>query len=186
MLRFRPSLPPEISGAAKYGRRTKRKYVRVRGRQSAKTRPPQGKSGIDDGTPPERAVVTLQLLPDRSESEKSCCYSSIAPKLKDMIDPDGHRFGDEVRYKTDLTAATWIVVECVTDTSVDGLGYSDEEILKHLLSGLRIGRRQQRGLGKEDGIGERGVGERKIALSYPLFCMQSEDGSADKARAEME
>ncbi|XP_057766952.1 uncharacterized protein LOC130987430 isoform X2 [Salvia miltiorrhiza] len=149
MLRFRPIAPKpaggdpdEHDGRTKYERRTKRKYVRVRGRQPTKMKlpdperrsSPPGRSGVDDGSPPVRSAVTLQLLPERSESEKS-----TAAKFRDTVDPEQYRIGDEVSFKSNVagvtTAGTWIVVERVTDTCVDGgvgLGYSDEEILMNL------------------------------------------------------
>lgn len=172
MLRFRPIAPKpaggeEVSaavvqerrnGAVKNGRRTKRKYVRVRGRQSTKRKTrevgrssPPHKSGIEDVSSPEKGVVTLQLMPERSESDKSS-YNSTALKVQENRKPDQHKEDDQVNYD-DLdadggrgggTAAlgnvrsvikTWIVVECVTDTYIDrgvGLGFSDWEKIKNL------------------------------------------------------
>ncbi|KAI3474974.1 hypothetical protein Pfo_030285 [Paulownia fortunei] len=170
MLRFRPIAPKPAgaeavsdaleqerrNGAFKNGRRTKRKYVRVRGRQSTKRKtrecrrssPPE-KSGIDDDSSSEKVVVTLPLLPERSESDK-CCYNSTAQKIQENWDADQYKVDDQVNYKkvdsggghgTEALGSvrsvmkTWIIVECVTDTFIDsgvGLGYSDREKINNL------------------------------------------------------
>lgn len=163
MLRFRPIAPKPVgdevtSGTAEQGRgnaagrRAKRKYVRVRGRKSnkqfAKKKIMEGKktslpenSGIEDESPPEKGVVTLQLLGERSESDLKSCDSSVQKSLENW-NTDRYNADDDVNYKlmadsggrtADLRSVgsvieTWIIVECVTDkfTGV-GLGFSDKE-----------------------------------------------------------
>lgn len=158
MLRFRPIAPKPVgdeavSSAAEQnktdltGRRVKRKYVRVRGRQS-KRRPnrgklqssPPAKSGVEDAPPPEEGAVTLQLLGGRSESEGRICDISV-PKSE-----ENWKAGVDGGMKTagfgggpaDLKGGgsvieTWVVMECVTDkfTGV-GLGFSDKEKIYNL------------------------------------------------------
>ncbi|KAL0377325.1 UNVERIFIED_CONTAM: hypothetical protein Sradi_3038000 [Sesamum radiatum] len=171
MLRFRPIAPKPAGGeavptaveqerrncSAKPGRRTKRKYVRVRGRQSTKRKAEEGgrrssppeKSGVEDEPTPEKRVVTLQLLPERSESDKSC-DDSTGQKAEKFRSIDLYKVDDEVTYeKWDIggggrTAAlgsvrsvmkTWIIVECVTEIFIEsgvGLGFSDGEKINKL------------------------------------------------------
>ncbi|KAK4417869.1 hypothetical protein Salat_2199600 [Sesamum alatum] len=174
MLRFRPIAPKPAGGeavpaaveqdrrncAAKNGRRTKRKYVRVRGRQSTKRKSgegagrssPPGKSGVEDESSPEKRVVTLQLLPERSESDKSC-DDSTGQKVEENRSIDRYKVDDEVTYEKLTgggggTAAvgsvrsvikTWIIVECVTEIFIEsgvgvgvGLGFSDGEKINKL------------------------------------------------------
>ncbi|KAL0351108.1 UNVERIFIED_CONTAM: hypothetical protein Sradi_4260000 [Sesamum radiatum] len=171
MLRFRPIAPKPAGGeavpaaveqekrncVAKHGRRTKRKYVRVRGRQSTKRKteergrgssPPE-KSGVEDEPSPEKRVVTLQLLPVRSESDKSC-GDSTDQKVEENRNIDPYKVDDEVTYQQldngggGGTAAlgsvqsvikTWIIVECVTEIFIEsgvGLGFSDGEKINKL------------------------------------------------------
>ncbi|KAL2240614.1 UNVERIFIED_CONTAM: hypothetical protein Sindi_0702600 [Sesamum indicum] len=171
MLRFRPIAPKPAGGEAvpaaveqerrncssKHGRRTKRKYVRVRGRQSTKRKAEEGgrrssppeKSGVEDEAWPEKRVVTLQLLPERSESDKSCDDSS-GQKVEENRSIDLYKVDDEDTYeKLDTgggggTAAlgsvrsvmkTWIIVEGVTEIFIEsgvGLGFSDGEKINRL------------------------------------------------------
>ncbi|KAG8384946.1 hypothetical protein BUALT_Bualt04G0171000 [Buddleja alternifolia] len=172
MLRFRPIAPKPAggdvasssaeqerrNGVVKSGRRTKRKYVRVRGRQSNSKRkikeagdlsPPE-KSGIEDESPPEKGAVTLQLLPERSESEKSS-DNSAAKRSTDhenwnnIIDPYALNDDDVIHRKLNSggggsedfrsVTETRIIVECVTDTYIGGgigLGFSDREKINSL------------------------------------------------------
>ncbi|KAI3463085.1 hypothetical protein Pfo_019748 [Paulownia fortunei] len=162
MLRFRPIAPKPAGGEAASGtadqdrgngagRRAKRKYVRVRGRQSkecarrniteGKKKSPPENSGIEDESSQEKGVVTLQLLPERSESHQNSCDNS-AQKTQENLNTDRYNVDDDVN--NELTAnsgvgtvdlrtvgsviETWIIVECVTDKFAGvGLGFSDKE-----------------------------------------------------------
>lgn len=173
MLRFRPIAPKPAGGeavsaaveqdrrncAAINGRRTKRKYVRVRGRQSTKRKTGEGggrsstpeKSGVEDESSPEKGVVTLQLLPERSESGENCDDDNTGQKAQennwniDRCKADGEVTHDKVDTAGGgWTAAlgsvrsvikTWIIVECVTETFIEtgvGLGFSDAEKINKL------------------------------------------------------
>ncbi|KAL8475262.1 hypothetical protein ACS0TY_028083 [Phlomoides rotata] len=130
MLRFRPIAPkPSDADAAaaaadlgkrnvsvKNGRRTKRKYVRVRGRKRTAGRSPE-----------KQVVTTLQLLP---EGEKSCCYTGHHHALG-LSESDGYKLDDEVCYGKD---SVWITVECITEIYMEGLGLgvSDREKISNL------------------------------------------------------
>lgn len=161
MLRFRPIAPKPVgddavSAAADQnktdltGRRVKRKYVRVRGRQS-KRRPKRGplpssppeKSGVEDAPPPEEGSVTLQLLGERSESERKI-YDISVPKSEEYwkagldggvnyMKTAGYGGGPADLNGGGSVIETWVVMECVTDkfTGV-GLGFSDKEKIYNL------------------------------------------------------
>ncbi|KAL7094934.1 hypothetical protein ACP275_11G136000 [Erythranthe tilingii] len=153
MLRFRPIAPKPVDGEAipgaaeldggnGVGRRTKRKYVRVRGRQikesarrkgaEAKQKSPPENSGVEEADSPEKGVVTLQLLPERSESDEN--NNSSDKKVLQTWNAD-LRDADGVNYEltADLRSAgsvneTWVIVESVTDKFAGvGLGFSDKE-----------------------------------------------------------
>lgn len=168
MLRFRPIAPKPVGDEAAAaadqsrtdltGRRVKRKYVRIRARQS-KRRPrskvteggklpsPPENSGVDDAPPPEKKAVTLQLLGGRSEAESEreiCDGSKERERFREnrcSVDRDGVSYASAAAYgggAADPSAdgpvvVTWIVVEGVTDkfTGV-GLGFSDKEKIYNL------------------------------------------------------
>ncbi|KAL3640057.1 hypothetical protein CASFOL_011965 [Castilleja foliolosa] len=151
MLRFRPIAPKPVdggesaSGAAEQERgkagawrRVKRKYVRVRGRQGKKkvekksSPSPPEICGVEDSTSSEKASVTLQLLPERSESAQETLNNTDPCN----VDDDGVRH--QVTAETDRFAVrtdgrvveTTIILERVTDRFAHdqiGLGFSDEE-----------------------------------------------------------
>ncbi|KAL7135901.1 hypothetical protein ABFS83_11G129300 [Erythranthe nasuta] len=161
MLRFRPIAPKPvggdaISGAAELdggngvGRRTKRKYVRVRGRQSkesarrkgaeGKQNSPPENSAVEEADSPEKGVVTLQLLPERSESDgnnNSSDKKVLQTWNADLCDADGVNYElmttDSGGGATELRSGgsvneTWVIVESVTDKFAGvGLGFSDKE-----------------------------------------------------------
>ncbi|KAL3813872.1 hypothetical protein ACJIZ3_015140 [Penstemon smallii] len=156
MLRFRPIAPKPVGGEAvpdasdekrnggvRNGiRRTKRKYVRVRTRttkRKTESSPPE-KSAIDDGSLPGKGVVTLQLLPERSES-----FNNNITAQKNWSDIDHFTVdnnltavigGGAVALSGFRSAIeTWIMVESVTDAYMDtevGLGFSDREKMNNL------------------------------------------------------
>ncbi|XP_051141086.1 uncharacterized protein LOC127258332 [Andrographis paniculata] len=162
MLRFRPIAPKPADGEAVsaalkvVGARRKRKYVRVRGRKNTNMRSngvkkpsPPLKSGVEDDSSLEKGVETLQLMLERSESDKSYGNSTTVQKIHQNIWNIGG--GDEailpVNGGCDAAAesaatgnsgsvmGTWIVVECVTDTFLDsgvGLGLSDRDKINSL------------------------------------------------------
>ncbi|KAL0461758.1 UNVERIFIED_CONTAM: hypothetical protein Slati_0063400 [Sesamum latifolium] len=171
MLRFRPIAPKPVgvetasttaeqdrgNGAV---RRTKRKYVRVRGRQSrqcARDKITEEKrssapetSGTGDDSSPEKEPVTLQLLPERSESTDRNSYNNSPQNIEEnrSIMINRYNVDENVNYEVttadsggggvDLRSAgsvieTWIIVECVTDKcSGVGLGFSDKEKIYNL------------------------------------------------------
>lgn len=162
MLRFRPIAPKPVgdeaaaSAAADLtGRRVKRKYVRIRARQS-KRRPrskvsevgklpsPPENSCVDDAPPPEKKAVTLQLLGGRSEgeSEREICDGGTEKFRENRCSVDKCvSYASTAAYgggAADLNAdgavmVTWIVVEGVTDKFAGvGLGFSDKEKIYNL------------------------------------------------------
>ncbi|KAL0381798.1 UNVERIFIED_CONTAM: hypothetical protein Sangu_0244100 [Sesamum angustifolium] len=144
MLRFRPIAPKPLGVEAASTtaeqdrgnaavRRTKRKYVRVRGRQSrqcAREKITQEKRSLapetsetGDESSPEKEPVTLQLLPERSENENVNYEVTTA---------DSGGGGVDLR-SAGSVIETWIIVECVTDKcSGVGLGFSDKEKIYNL------------------------------------------------------
>ncbi|KAL1553315.1 hypothetical protein AAHA92_14006 [Salvia divinorum] len=152
MLRFRPIAPKPAgeevgSGAAEQnrrdltGKRVKRKYVRIRARQSKRCPKSKGleggnlpsppeRSGVDDAPPPEERAVTLQLL-----GEREICEIRV-PESKEMMLRDQDRCSAATA--ADLSGygsvmVTWIVMEGVTDRFAGiGLGSSDEEKMYNL------------------------------------------------------
>ncbi|PIN09669.1 hypothetical protein CDL12_17739 [Handroanthus impetiginosus] len=163
MLRFRPIAPKPVGGesasvtaeqerASGAWGRTKRKYVRVRGRRSKQ---PVRRTTTDDKkvsptqnseSSPEKEVVTLQLLPERSEGDDKSCDNSVQ-NIQNNLNINRFNVDDDVNFEltaesgggaVDLRSVrsvveTWIIVECVTErfTGV-GLGFSDEEKIHHL------------------------------------------------------
>ncbi|KAK6153142.1 hypothetical protein DH2020_012781 [Rehmannia glutinosa] len=158
MLRFRPIAPKPVGGEAISGtaeqdkgiggwRRAKRKYVRVRGRQSkkcAKTKitqisPPEN-SGIEDESSQEKGAVTLQLLPERSETEDDSYNNNSAQTNQENLNSTDRYNVDDIEVAANSGGGTvdfgsvrsvietLIIVECVTDrfTAV-GLGFSDKD-----------------------------------------------------------
>ncbi|KAL0331883.1 UNVERIFIED_CONTAM: hypothetical protein Scaly_2089800 [Sesamum calycinum] len=107
------------------------------------------KGRVEDEPSPEKRVVTLQLLPVRSESDKSC-GDSTDQKVEENRNIDPYKVDDEVTYQQldngggGGTAAlgsvqsvikTWIIVECVTEIFIEsgvGLGFSDGEKINKL------------------------------------------------------
>lgn len=162
MLRFRPIAPKPIGGEATSGaaeeyrgsaagKRVKRKYVRVRGRQSkecARRKVREGeeeRSGVEEAPPPppEKVVVTLQLLPERSESDDNSAQKIIGNWSADLWSADDDVMNYDLTADSgdgtaDLRSAgsvveTWIVVERVTDRFAGvGLGFSDKEKIHNL------------------------------------------------------
>ncbi|XP_073311042.1 uncharacterized protein [Primulina huaijiensis] len=178
MLRFRPIAPKPIAGDrqisgcavdqsrlngfAKTAGRTKRKYVRVRGRQNKQlvTRKTSDgeKSGVEDESQ-EKDKVTLQLLPapERSEDRDNYSFGTISFQKRQEntsifmyrdSDPSSKLCNSVVNHKVvdsravtagraPSVAETWIIVECVTEAYADtaaglGLGFSDREKIDNL------------------------------------------------------
>ncbi|GER47476.1 unnamed protein product [Striga asiatica] len=148
MLRFRPIAPKPASGGGSSSgeadperwKRAKRKYVRSRGRrgkQSARSKPPSPEiSTVEVETPPARAGVTLQLLPERSEeisysSDLRTSDSGGGGSWPPAVD-GGERSPPGIR-RVGSTIETLIIVERVTEGYEDvGLGFSDEEWVRSL------------------------------------------------------
>ncbi|XP_073040932.1 uncharacterized protein [Primulina eburnea] len=176
MLRFRPIAPKPVAGdqlisggavdpsrrndSAKTAGRTKRRYVRVRGRQNKQpvTRKFSDgeKSGVEDESQ-EKDKVTLQLLPapERSEDDNSFgiisfqknqentsifMYGDSDPSSKlcnSIINHNAVDSGTVTSDRSGSVAETWIIVERVTDAYADssagvGLGFSDWEKINNL------------------------------------------------------
>lgn len=163
MLRFRPIAPKPVAGGPASvgpvpenksavllaGKRAKRKYVRVRrnsgcGRQNNKS---SEESEKKDGF--EKAVVTLQLLPEKTEPAGGSIAGSSWCKNVDLDvtgenleipgDPErlwktGHVEGGETLDRR--VVESWVTVESVGDTCMDvgGLGSTDVEKVKNLES----------------------------------------------------
>ncbi|CAA0823471.1 Unknown protein [Striga hermonthica] len=147
MLRFRPIAPKPASGGGSSSgeadpemwKRAKRKYVRARGRRGKQSacakQPSPEKSTIEVETPPARAGVTLQLLPERSEeisyssdlrtSDSGCGSWPPAVRGGEISPPGIRRVGSAIE--------TLIIVERVTEGFEDvGLGFSDDELVRSM------------------------------------------------------
>lgn len=189
MLRFRPIAPKPVSGAPDSDlsylnnknlllskRRTKRKYVRIRKNNKLikRNQKVSSPSSSDHGKGNERQdgsfekVVTLQLLPERSDDQfkdstergRSWCNldlteeflvhnpvnnqaASMRLKLKQpVIYGEDHQTVEMVP-KRRLILESWVTVESVTDTNGcmegRGLGCTDVERVKNLEEDTRPG-----------------------------------------------
>lgn len=139
MLRFRPIAPKppggeNLSDAADLEKRngsvkrTKRKYVRVRCRQSRtkKSENPVAEELLSPSS--ENRFVTLQLLPERSDSERICNSDNmIIHEKNDEVSAElGGGTAEMCRFRSGIES--WIVVECVTETGTGGgVGFTDLE-----------------------------------------------------------
>ncbi|KAG8366802.1 hypothetical protein BUALT_Bualt16G0005700 [Buddleja alternifolia] len=157
MLRFRPIAPKPVGGEAASGKaeedrlngvvkRTKRKYVRVRGRQSkqcsmkkilaGEKSPPPERSGTEEESSPEKVTVTLQLLPERSEirdNHKICDNSANNYKADDVVSYEVTAAAVAPPRSVGSVTKTMVIVERVTDTYTDvGLGFSDRDKMESL------------------------------------------------------
>ncbi|KAL3636672.1 hypothetical protein CASFOL_018971 [Castilleja foliolosa] len=147
MLRFRPIAPKplDVCEPEKYNkdgawRRTKRKYVRIRGRQGKtkdeKNSPPPlpENSSIEDESSPEKLAVTLQLLPERPDTspERS---NNITDPCNYQVTAEICGEGSEDIITAGTVVETTIIVDLVTvrfGHDEVGLGFSDEEIIYRL------------------------------------------------------
>lgn len=129
MLRFRPIAPKPAGAGASFsdtadhqkrnGKRRKRKYVRVR-KEKVKTTPSPPQKSADSEI--NRPSVTLQLLPERSETE---------------LAPPEEKVQVETASCMAMRSVAWIIVECVTEISTDSsnvkqLGFSDKDKIRGL------------------------------------------------------
>lgn len=166
MLRFRPIAPkPTTGGSSSDGSamdnknafiskgRTKRKYVRVRknnnnsgSKRKGRIAEEEMKEALDLDMDMEKAVVTLQLMPEKSErneSPESGSWCNIDPTVprKDCeengdapiwlnLDEGVSKSNDKDR----TVVESWVTVESVTDTCMDvrWLGSTDVEKMKNL------------------------------------------------------
>lgn len=168
MLRFRPIAPKPVAGGSVVsggpgqgsqskvpasGKRAKRKYVRVR-RNSGYVR----NSNDNNDKSPEKlverrdgvAVVTLQLMPEKEEPEKSSNEGDSWCKNVDLnVTVEKFQILDNLKppratanadsgnaLDRNTAAESWVTVESVTDTCMGegsgGLGCTDAEKMKNL------------------------------------------------------
>lgn len=175
MLRFRPIAPKPISNDAVSGnssvnnknlilagKRTKRKYVRVRKNNNGyKRKNNNNKNPSEEGKDDDEVVTTLQLLPEKTDLENSTRSGSQAWCSPDL---DNHGNNNKNNYQN-LTNSAWlediknqvmiiddhvvgafdlsdqtvmveslVTVESVTYTCMDarGLGHTDDERMNNL------------------------------------------------------
>lgn len=156
MLRFRPIAPKPVAGGSVIGgpatenkstvllggKRAKRKYVRVR-RNSGCRRQNNNKSR-------EKAVVTLQLMPEKAEEEagstdlSSWCKNvdlDVTEEKQEIPENPGRLWktteedgGERSSTSDRRVVETWVTVESVGDTcmEVGELGSTDVEKVKNL------------------------------------------------------
>nr|GMC93561.1 uncharacterized protein LOC109158085 [Ipomoea batatas] len=159
MLRFRPIAPkpaadtasttttPASSGSKSKDLvterpRSKRKYVRVKKMRKRKGIRTQNignnndRRGEEEGKSERMTVLTLQLLP---ESSNSCNtnFNRSSPNKGSLEKPFLMNFDDTQmgwRDGSGRVVESWVMVDGMTDTWVDGgeLGYSDTEKMKNL------------------------------------------------------
>ncbi|KAK4282269.1 hypothetical protein QN277_013666 [Acacia crassicarpa] len=162
MLRFRPIAPKPVDGGSASGltapdntskvflsaKRTKRKYVRVRrnsgyGRKDNNNRSCE-RSEMQDG--PENAVVTLQLMPEKSDPAEGSITGSSWCKNVDLdmtVEKlEIPRYPEPARLWTTTgpvnggrrVVESWVTVESVGGTcaNVRGLGGTDVEKVNNL------------------------------------------------------
>ncbi|PKI79091.1 hypothetical protein CRG98_000383 [Punica granatum] len=143
MLRFRPIAPKPADGdpAAGGGQfsnkslllskiRMKRKYVRVRSRSAPKSSGTSSSNGRKTTQSSEKAIVTLQLLPEKAEHPKE---SSKAAKGRDSL----HPHSSSIPIPIVRPIESWVIVESVgTGPYPDALelGRTDEERAEGLRS----------------------------------------------------
>ncbi|XP_022751860.1 uncharacterized protein LOC111300494 [Durio zibethinus] len=165
MLRFRPIAPKPAAGESGSGGvqfdnknllllqpRSKRKYVRFR-KNNFKRKKRSSSDHEQDSRNPEK-IVTLQLLPEKTEANGSTNNQIGAvleennqdlPSLFNLnfnnlwIDHIGHVEEPDrtvmVSQKRRVTVVeSWVTVECVTDTCMEGreLGSTDVERMKNM------------------------------------------------------
>ncbi|XVE84116.1 hypothetical protein DITRI_Ditri16bG0143800 [Diplodiscus trichospermus] len=165
MLRFRPIAPKPVAGESGSGAvqfdnknlllckpRTKRKYVRVR--KNNIRRKKRLSSDHEEASKTPENIVTLQLLPEKTEANGSINSQSGAVLVENNRDlpslfklnfnnswidrmgrfeePDRTIMMSQKRKVTVLES--WVTVECVTDTCMEGreLGSTDAERMKNL------------------------------------------------------
>ncbi|XP_040957838.1 uncharacterized protein [Gossypium hirsutum] len=168
MLRFRPIAPKPVigesgSGGVQFGNknlllckpRAKRKYVRVRKNNIKRKKRSSSSSPSDheESSKKTEKVVTLQLLPEKTEAigsindengvvleennqdlpslfnlNNSRWINRIAP----LEEPDRKAVMSQTERAT--VVESWVTVECVTETCMDGreLGSTDVEKMKNL------------------------------------------------------
>ncbi|MBA0599422.1 uncharacterized protein LOC105775015 [Gossypium raimondii] len=168
MLRFRPIAPKPVtgesgSGGVQFGNknlllckpRAKRKYVRVRKNNIKRKKRSSSSSPSDheESSKKTEKVVTLQLLPEKTEAigsindengvvleennqdlpslfnlNNSRRINRIAP----LEEPDRKAVVSQTERAT--VVESWVTVECVTETCMDGreLGSTDVEKMKNL------------------------------------------------------
>ncbi|XWS32667.1 hypothetical protein CRYUN_Cryun22dG0009500 [Craigia yunnanensis] len=165
MLRFRPIAPKPVAGDSGSGGvqfdnknlllckpRAKRKYVRVR-KNNIKRKKKSSSDHEEASENPEK-IVTLQLLPEKTEANGSINNQNGAvleenyqdlPSLFNLnfsnrwIDRMGlFEESDQTVVKSQKRSLavleSWVTVECVTDTCMEGreLGSTDMERMKNL------------------------------------------------------
>ncbi|XP_054802287.1 uncharacterized protein LOC129306016 [Prosopis cineraria] len=165
MLRFRPIAPKPVAGGSASGatvpentsnvllsgKRAKRKYVRVRrnsgcGRKDNNNNRSSERSGMTDDS--DNAVVTLQLMPEKSEPSggwiagRSWCKNADLDVTVEKVEISGNPEPTRPWTTTGTTngarmaVETWVTVESVgyTCTNLGGLGSTDAEKVKNLES----------------------------------------------------
>ncbi|XVF13948.1 hypothetical protein REPUB_Repub09cG0013800 [Reevesia pubescens] len=169
MLRFRPIAPKPVTGDSDSGGiqfdnknlllckpRAKRKYVKVRKNNIRRKKRSSSSTDHEEASKNPENIVTLQLLPEKTESNGSINHKKGAVLEENIQDPPflfnlnfnnnrwiDHRKG--VVEEPDRTVVmsqkrkgtvveSWVSVECVTDSCMEGreLGSKDVEKMKNL------------------------------------------------------
>lgn len=153
MLRYRPIAPKPTSGQPRgvgdnnnsglYGmsKRTKRKYVRV-SKNNKSTCRGKSRSDLSDDRDQTHEVVTLQLLPEKSDISgeySPLVQDSLDPTVKTIIGEEAQETNTWGAFNGGVTAEveTWVTVESVTGVSDGSLsshavGFTDVEIVDNL------------------------------------------------------
>ncbi|KAI4350550.1 hypothetical protein L6164_004997 [Bauhinia variegata] len=174
MFRFRPIAPKPLTGGSASGgtvpennsklllpvKRAKRKYVRIRRNSGYRRKSRKSSEQLDEQNGLENDVVTLQLMPEKTELKEgsvagdSWCKNVDLDLTVDKIEIQDNRelepptktllnikasstVDDNVGEKLDRAVLeSWVTVESVTDTCMDagGLGCTDVEKVKNLES----------------------------------------------------
>ncbi|KAG2261390.1 hypothetical protein Bca4012_013850 [Brassica carinata] len=151
MLRYRPIAPKPSTGQPcgtgdnnnnnnTYGKRTKRKYVRV-SKNIKTTCRGKSRSDVSDGRE-QPGVVTLQLMPEKSDLSGDYTpldQDSLDPSVKTIIGVETRETNTWATFNGGVTAEveTWVTVESVTgvydgSSSSHVVGCTDVEMVDNL------------------------------------------------------
>ncbi|XVF60095.1 hypothetical protein PTKIN_Ptkin08bG0016100 [Pterospermum kingtungense] len=171
MLRFRPIAPKPVAGESGSGGvqfdnkslllckpRAKRKYVRVRKNNNMKRKNNRSSSDHhllhDEASENPEKIVTLQLLPEKTEANVSINgrNGAVLEENRDLLSLFNLNFNDRTWFdrmgvaeeptrtvvmsekKRVTVVESWVTVECVTDSCMGGrdLSSTDEEMMMNL------------------------------------------------------